>query len=98
MYTGVIWDGDPIFYQRSRGGHGLVVRDLHYLFDASGRIESVGKINAKVLEKIVRTVFKDSKQDLDMLLLAHMHTVGRYKARLETRKRTSATPKSRGTS
>lgn len=83
----VTWEGDPIFYRRTRG-FGLVIRDLHYLFDASGRIERVSGVNDKVLALIVKQVYKDTELDPALQMLAYSETPGRHKARLETRKRT----------
>ena len=85
MSTGVTWEGDPIFYRRPEG-YGLVIRDLHYRFDATGRIEAVGKINALVLKKLLERV--KPEVDTALLMLAASSTSGRQKARMETRKRT----------
>jgi hypothetical protein len=84
MASGVTWEGEPIFYRRKKG-FGLIIRDLHYLFDASGRIEAVSGINDKLLEFVLSRVQKD--KDPKMMVLAQAVGRGRQKARLETRKR-----------
>lgn len=87
MTTGVIWEGDPIIYRRKPRGHGLVIRDLHYLFDASGRIERISGLNKDILIVILKQVYRnDPRIDPVLMTLAKAPGTRRMKVRLETKK------------
>lgn len=92
MAIGITWEGDPILYRRRPRGYGLIIRDLHYLFDAFGKLERVIGINKQVLEKVLEQVHKDDDIDPKMAVLAQGPSRARLRARLETKKRNSTKP------
>ena len=50
----IYWNGEPILYQRTSGGHGLIVGARHYRFSANGDLQNLDDLSDTVLKIVLQ--------------------------------------------
>jgi hypothetical protein len=55
----IFWNGEPILYRRTSGGHGLIVGNRHYRFSANGDLQVLEELNDGLLQLALKRLHGD---------------------------------------
>ena len=76
----VVWKGQPFVYLRDEG-HGLVIQEYHYRFDADGRLERMDLLTQPVLDILLQSLYPGDEKRRAIALAAYAETPQHKRAR-----------------